>query len=55
MGVGPAALIAFALWAERGERLAGLPALEFAAIVAVAGPVVYLAARMVRKGRLAGL
>ncbi|MBB5317087.1 APC family permease [Tunturibacter empetritectus] len=53
MGVGPAVLIGFALWAARGERVAGLPALEFAAIVAAAGPVVYLAARMVRKGRLA--
>jgi hypothetical protein len=53
MGVGPALLIAFALGAARGERVAGLPALEFAGIVAAAGPVVYLAARMVRKGRLA--
>jgi amino acid transporter len=52
MGVGPAGLIAFALWAARGERVAGLPALEFAAIVAAAGPVVYVAARMVRRGRL---
>lgn len=54
MGVGPGVLIAFALWAARGERVAGLPALEFAGIVATAGPVVYLAARMVRKGRLGG-
>jgi amino acid transporter len=53
MGVAPAGLIAFALWAARGERVAGLPALGFAAIVASAGPVVYLAARMTRKGRLA--
>jgi amino acid transporter len=52
MGVGPGVLIAFALWAARGERVAGLPALEFAAIVAVSGPVIYLAARVVRKGRL---
>ncbi|NYF50546.1 APC family permease [Tunturiibacter gelidoferens] len=52
MGVGPGVLIAFALWAARGERVAGLPALEFAGIVAAAGPVVYWAARMVRRGRL---
>jgi amino acid transporter len=53
MGVGPAGLIAFALWAARGERVAGLPALGFAAIVTAAGPVVYFVARITRKGRLA--
>ncbi|MGF7179202.1 APC family permease [Tunturiibacter psychrotolerans] len=53
MGVGPVALIAFALWAARGERVAGLPSLGFAAIVAAAGPVVYFVARGMRKGRLA--
>ena len=53
MGVGPVGLIAFALWAARGERVAGLPSLGFAAIVAAAGPVVYFANRMMRKGRLA--
>jgi amino acid transporter len=46
MGVGPALLIAFALWAARRESVAGLPALGFAAIVAAAGPLVYLIARM---------
>lgn len=45
MGVGPAVLIAFALWAARGEQVAGMPALWFAAIVGALGPVVYLAAR----------
>jgi amino acid transporter len=45
VGVGPTLLIAFALWAARSERLAGLPALGFAAIVAAAGPVVYFVAR----------
>jgi amino acid transporter len=45
VGVGPTLLIGFALWAARGERVAGLPALGFAAIVAVAGPLVYVAAR----------
>jgi amino acid transporter len=48
VGVGPTLLIAFALWAARGERVAGLPALWFAAIVAAAGPVVYLVAKTMR-------
>jgi len=51
MGVGPVGLIAFALWAARGERVAGLPALGFAAIVAAAGPVVYLVTQMLRRSR----
>jgi amino acid transporter len=45
VALGPALLIGFALWAARGERVAGLPALGFAAIVAVAGPLVYMVAR----------
>jgi hypothetical protein len=49
VAVGPMLLIGFALWAARGERVAGLPALGFAAIVAVAGPLVYLVARAVRQ------
>jgi amino acid transporter len=49
VGVGPTLLIGFALWAARAERLAGLPALGFAAIVAAVGPVVYLVARGVKK------
>jgi amino acid transporter len=44
VGVGPVLLIAFALWAARAERVAGLPALAFAGIVAAAGPLVYFAA-----------
>jgi amino acid transporter len=51
MGVGPAVLIGFALWAARGEQVAGLPALGFAAIVALAGPVVYAVARAFRGSR----
>jgi amino acid transporter len=43
IGTGPAALIGFALWAARDERVAGLPALAFATIVALAGPLVYFA------------
>ena len=49
VGVGPTLLIAFALWAARGERVAGLPALGFAAIVAATGPLVYLVARAMRR------
>jgi amino acid transporter len=49
VGLGPALLIGFALWAARGERVAGLPALGFAAIVAALGPVVYLVTRAVQR------
>jgi amino acid transporter len=49
MGVGPTVLIVFALWAARGERVAGLPALVFAGIVAAAGPLVYLLARSAKR------
>ncbi len=41
LGLGPAALILFALWAARSERVGGMPALAFAAIVAAAGPLFY--------------
>lgn len=41
VGVGPTLLIGFALWAARSERVAGLPALGFAATVAAMGPLVY--------------
>jgi amino acid transporter len=44
-GVGPTLLIAFALWAARAERVGPFPALGFAAAVAAAGPLLYLAAR----------
>jgi amino acid transporter len=40
-GVGPALLIAFALYAARDERVGPLPALVFAALVAAIGPVIY--------------
>jgi amino acid transporter len=45
LGLGPAALIAFALYAAREERVAGIPALLFAALVAAAGPLAYIVAR----------
>ena len=49
MGVGPTLLIGFALWAARAERVGPFPALGFAAAVAVAGPLVYLAASVGRR------
>jgi amino acid transporter len=51
VGVGPALLIAFALWAARDERVAGLPALGFAAIIGAAGPVGYAVARAFARSR----
>ena len=45
VGLGPAGLIGFALWAARGERVGLLPALGFAGLVALAGPVAYGVAR----------
>jgi amino acid transporter len=45
-GVGPAVLIAFALYAARDERVGPLPALGFAALVAVAGPLAWMVARI---------
>jgi amino acid transporter len=44
-GVGPAALIGFALYAARDERVGPLPALVFAALVASLGPLVWMLAR----------
>ena len=41
LGIGPTALIGFALWTARGERVAGLPAPAFAALIALLGAVVY--------------
>jgi amino acid transporter len=51
VGVGPAVLIGYALWAARGERVAGVPALEFAALVGAAGPVIYGLARWGQRRR----
>ncbi len=46
VSAGPTLLIAFALWAARAEQVAGLNALLFASLVALAGPVLFwLAAR----------
>jgi amino acid transporter len=49
VGIGPALLIVFALWAARGEHVLGLNALLFAAIVGVTGAVVYVLAELVRR------
>jgi amino acid transporter len=45
-GIGPALLIAFALYAARSERIGPFPALALAALVAAGGPLAYLAARL---------
>ncbi len=45
ISLGPALLIAFALYAARDERVGPMPALGFAALVAAAGPVAWLIAR----------
>ena len=47
-GIGPAILIVFAMWAARDEKMAGIPALAFAAIVAACGPVIYALMRWVQ-------
>ncbi len=49
VGVGPALLIAFALWAARGETVLGINALLFAAMVGVLGSLVYAVANIVRQ------
>ena len=48
VGVGPALLIAFALWAARDEHIMGIPALAFAATVAACGPIFYKIASKVK-------
>jgi amino acid transporter len=49
VGIGPTLLIAFALWAARDEHVLGLNALLFAAIVGIAGAVVYAVAELIRR------
>jgi amino acid transporter len=49
IGICPALLIAFALWTARSEQVLGLPALVFAALVGVAGALVYAVAEFVRR------
>ena len=44
-GIGPTILIVFAMWAARDEKMAGIPALAFAAILAACGPILYAVVR----------
>jgi amino acid transporter len=46
VGLGPTALILYAIYAARGERVGAMPALLFAAMVAAGGAVLYLIAKM---------
>jgi amino acid transporter len=50
-GLGPALLIAFAMWSARGERVLGLNALLFAAIVGAAGALVYAITARTKEAR----
>lgn len=50
MSLGPAALLAFALWTARSEQVAGLPAPLFALLVALGGTAIYAFSRKVRTG-----
>ena len=53
LGVGPAVLIAYALWVSRAERIVGnASALLFAVAIGLLGPALYGAAKLV--GRSAG-
>jgi amino acid transporter len=49
LGIGPACLIAFALWAARNEHVLGLNALLFAATVGIAGALIYSITELVRR------
>ncbi len=49
VGIGPTLLIAFALWAARNERVLGLNALLFAAIVGITGALVYGVTELIRR------
>jgi amino acid transporter len=49
LGMVPAGLIVFAGYLSHGERMAGMPALVFAGLLAGGGPVAYLANRWGRK------
>ena len=55
MTLGPAALLGFALWSSRSERVAGLPAPLFALLVAFVGAAIYAISRKQRGSREAGV
>ena len=48
LGVGPVALLAVAFVANAGEKVGPVPSLALAAVIAAAGPALYLAARLRR-------
>lgn len=52
LGVAPTALILFALYSARDERMAHMPAPLLAMLVALGGPIAYLAARRNQKRQL---
>jgi amino acid transporter len=52
IGVGPAVLIFYALWAAREEHVAGIPSLLFATLVALAGALIYAVALRGRRPAL---
>jgi amino acid transporter len=49
IGIAPAALIFYAIYAARDEHVLGMPAMLFASTVAASGAVVYLFARRLRR------
>lgn len=54
LGVGPAALIGYALYVSRKDQIVeGFPAILFAVLVACAGPVLYWITSVGRNRRLA--
>jgi len=50
-GIGPAALILFALYNARDEHVGPLPALFFAFLIAATGPLIYLGVRLVQRSQ----
>lgn len=46
LGVAPTAIILFSLWAARDEHVAGVPALLFALLVALCGPLLFALSRL---------
>jgi amino acid transporter len=55
LGISPAALTVYALYASRTETVAGMPALAFALLIALAGLPLYLVAKIFKKSRVNGL
>jgi amino acid transporter len=49
VGAGPTLLILYAIYAARAERMANMPALLFATLIACIGPLLYITARIVAR------